>query len=127
MSLHPFSSFYKHVHLFCLFITLALHDGEYLIALLTLLKTLLVLVLDKSKLMVGLVIFRRCRVLLPCLILHLNVVRVEILCVETVRPFVFFSEFVLFSLILELELKKVGLKTINLFLKGSDLSNVAFL
>lgn len=76
MSLHPLGGLDQQVHLLRLLVALPLHDGEDLVALLTLLQPLLVLVLDQVQLVVGLVVLRRRCVLLPRLILHFYVVRV---------------------------------------------------
>lgn len=79
MCLHPLGGFDQKVHLLGLLVALLLHDGEDLVTLLALLKALLVLVLDEGQFVVRLIIFSICCVLLPRLILHLDVVRVQVL------------------------------------------------
>lgn len=127
MRLHPLGGLDEQVHLLGLLVALLLHDREDLVTLLALLETLLVLVLDQSQLVVRLVEFSIRRVLLPRLILHLDVVRVQVLRVKTIRLLVLFSELVLVGLVLKLDLHEVGLECINLLLKSGNLSNVSLL
>ncbi len=127
MCLHPLGGLDQKVHLLGLLVALLLHDGKNLVTLLALFEALLVLVLDEGQFVVRLIKFSVCCVLLTRLILHLDVVRVQVLQVSMICLLVLFSELVLVGLVLKLDLHEVCLECINLLLKSGNLSDVSLL
>lgn len=114
MCLHPLGGFVKEIKLFKLLVVFLLHYSKDFLALLALLDTLLMLILDHCQLSVNLVELLLHGLLLAHLVAHFDVVCIDILAVETIVLPVLVSQLHLVCLVLLLDHVKVSFGDIDL-------------